>query len=356
MYFFLFIVSYANGLVQPHVSNDTSNVDPDATHSYDDGPIEKAGSIWAAPRGHEGYHYPYRPKFPSHSQLGICRLEDFPFSDKEDKLGLGGFGKVYRSKHVGSNRLVAVKFIAGESIKSRPKHVENEETIHRILDNSYIANFYCSMENPKTHDVYFVMEYFPGGNLSKALSASSKLPPKTIVKYIGQIIIALRYLHSHCIVYRDLKADNTMRDADDNIKLIDFGLSSYDCDNQLGNLAGTLEYIAPEIAAKKRYGRAADYYSAGIMLYILIKGTHPYRRGKTPKDDFIKMIANGSLQIPSTEDPKADQVISYLTTRDPAKRWSLVHVNFSSFKKLPFFSDFDWDYYERYPHYMLNVK
>ncbi len=303
------------------------------------------------PKGNEGYSFPYRPKFPSSVHLGMCSLADFKYGH-DSMLGEGGFGQVFLASHKSTGIEVAIKRISAESIREKPKHVENEETIHRILECPYIGRLYCTMTNA-AHDVFLVLEYFPGGNLTRRLRAHHPLSRHLLVKFIAQIVLALRYLHERCIIYRDLKAENVMIDPADNVKLIDFGLSAYDCTNELTSLAGTIEYVAPEVAIRSPYGRAADYYSLAVLSYLLRMNALPYRRNKLERSEFARRLHSGEIGIPLIGDSDLDQVIAILGDRDATNRWRRVHDDFEKFKALPLFATFDWDYYERPHTFML---
>lgn len=284
------------------------------------------------------YHFPYRPKFLAHPLLGLCRLEDFIFD--KTRLGKGGFGEVFKATHK-SGLVVAIKRTGAKSIKEKPKHVENEETIQRILMHPNIGQLLCTMRNDQ-HDIFFVLEYFKGENLAKQLPKWGELPRVLVAKYVAQIMSAFRYMHSLCIIYRDLKAENIMIDDEDNVKLIDFGLSVYSCERDQTSLAGTLEYIAPEVAKRANYGREADYYSLGVLLYLLKKKTLPYKRREMEKEEFTKQIAKGILTVPLTDDPWVDELIKLLTLPDQEERWKRVHEEFEKIQELKFFEGVDW--------------
>lgn len=298
------------------------------------------------------FHFPYRPKYPAHRLLGHCRIEDFDFNEK-NPLGEGGFGQVFRATH-NSGMSVALKKISAKSIKEKPKHVEHEETIQRILAHPNIGQLLCTMRNDQ-YDIFFVLEYFESGNLVKNLRFHP-LPRTLKAKYVAQIILALRYLHEQCIMYRDLKAENIMLGQNDDIKLIDFGLSVYSCERDQTSLAGTLEYVAPEVARRSNYGREADYYSLGVLVFLLQTKRLPYTR-KTlnlTKDEFTKQIAKGILKIPPTGDKDVDQLISLLTLPDQEERWKTVHDGFEKIiKELSYFSGVDWTQLEEMRDYMF---
>ncbi len=201
------------------------------------------------------------------------------------------------------------------------------------------------MRSP-ANDIYIALEYFAGDNLAKRIPLMYPLSRDLMVKLTAQILLALNYIHQHGIIFRDLKAENIMLDANDNVKLIDFGLSIYHMD-KVTKLAGTLEYMAPEVAARESYGRASDYYSLGVLVYLLSQHRLPYRHEKGGrKQDFAAKIASGEIYIPKTGDSPVDQIISILADRDQDRRWRNVYMNFRSFQKLAFFEGFDWSYYE----------
>src|SRR5208282_1660022 len=99
--------------------------------------------------------------------------------------------------------------------------------------------------------VYMVMEWVEGKLLRRAMSGQAKFPPERAVKIALRILDALGYIHGRGVVHRDLKPENIMIDADDNIKLIDFGIAANAGARRitfakLSNTMGTPDYISPE--------------------------------------------------------------------------------------------------------------
>lgn len=281
----------------------------------------------------------YWPKCTVSSLFGQCNLADFDVN-MGNVLGSGGYGKVYLGRHKPSGKAVALKQISAESLN--PKHVEFEETIHHSLHHPLISKFHCSMRDERGN-LFFAIEYIPGGNLGGRIGKRDRLSRSTAQRYTAEIVSALEYLHSKCIVYRDLKASNLLVSKRGHIKLIDFGLSVYDCDNKLRGFAGTLEYAAPEMAAHKTYGREVDYYSLGILVFRMVTGRLPVTRNQVGMDkpEFLAMVARG-FPFPSTGDKVADDLIAHLCDRDPAARWGVRADSKQSIRQHPFFHGFHW--------------
>lgn len=282
----------------------------------------------------------YWPKCVDSPLFGHCDLRDFEVATN-NVLGSGGYGKVFLGKHKPTGKTVALKQIAWDVVN--PKHVEHEETIHHKLKHPYIAQFHCTMRDT-AGNLFFAIEYIPGNNLGRRISGrKEKLARSTVQRYIAEIVVALQYLHEQCIVYRDLKASNILVSPKDHIKLIDFGLSVYDCDDRLRGFAGTLEYAAPEMAAHKNYGRAVDYYSLGILLFRLVTGRLPLSRTQVnmEKPEFLALVARG-FDFPSTGDRIADDLIAHFCDRNTANRYGVNKATHRLIREHPFFAGFSW--------------
>jgi len=157
------------------------------------------------------------------------KLEDFEILER---IGKGGFGKVYLCRDKFSNEIVALKKISKSIILERNK-VEAIRTERDVLkesvsresrqhENPWLIKLICSFQD--TEYLYLAMEYAPGGDL-KGLLESIQFDEKSAKFYISEIIVALASLHELGFVHRDLKPDNFLFDKDGHIKLADFGLS-----------------------------------------------------------------------------------------------------------------------------------
>ena len=126
------------------------------------------------------------------------------------------------------------------------------------------------------------MEYIKYGTLNQYIKSNKNIKEKEARIIIERLISAVEYLHNKQICHRDIKPENIMFSRENDltsIKLIDFGLSAQNFNNNLlyGDYCGTLLYMAPEQIEKKSYSQTVDIWSIGIILFMLLNnGQHPF--------------------------------------------------------------------------------
>jgi serine/threonine protein kinase len=173
------------------------------------------------------------------------------------------------------------------------------------------------------------MEWVDGRLLRKILDEERKLPPERAVHLTLRILEALEYIHSRGVVHRDLKPDNVMVDASDNIKLIDFGIAANAKSRRLtfanfSNTMGTPDYISPEQVKGKRGDARSDLYALGVMLYEMLTGKVPF----TGENAFLIMndrLLNNPLpprEIDPTITPQLQEIIYRAMERNPKNRYA----------------------------------
>ncbi|XP_042644390.1 hormonally up-regulated neu tumor-associated kinase isoform X2 [Tyto alba] len=215
------------------------------------------------------------------------RLRDFQHTKRVGnyligrKLGEGSFAKVREGLHVLTGEKVAVKVIDKKRAKKDTyvtKNLRREGQIQQMIRHPNIAQLLDILETENSY--YLVMELCPGGNLMHKIYEKKRLEEHEARKYIRQLILAVEHLHRAGVVHRDLKIENLLLDEDNNIKLIDFGLSN--CAGILGysdpfsTQCGSPAYAAPELLARKKYGPKIDVWSIGVNMYAMLTGTLPF--------------------------------------------------------------------------------
>lgn len=179
------------------------------------------------------------------------------------------------------------------------KFAQNERDImEKVSDSPFIVQIKHSFQNEKK--LFIVMEYCPCGTLSRVRKKfrNRKMPEEIVKAYIAEIIVAIKCLHDHNILYRDLKPLNVLIGSDGHIKLADFGLSKFiEGEHYYSNeFCGTHAYLAPEMVQGMPHGKSIDWYGVGIMIYELIFGLPPYYSNDA--DELYQRIVGGRMTIP----------------------------------------------------------
>ncbi len=206
------------------------------------------------------------------------------------ELGHGAMGAVYKCHDLKLERDVAIK-VLNQTLFDKN---ERDRLIHEA---KVIARF----KHPNivsVHDVgefegspFFVMEYVDGGSLRD-------LQPRDlddILRIFVQICQGLEGAHENGVVHRDLKPENVLLEKDGRVKLVDFGIARSDVTRftSAGNIAGTVNYMAPEIAKGEEVDGRADLYSLGVMLYELTTGALPLTA-----DSLVAVISKHLFEEP----------------------------------------------------------
>jgi 5'-AMP-activated protein kinase catalytic alpha subunit len=241
-------------------------------------------------------------------------------------LGIGAFGKVKLAHHIITGLKVAVKILN----KGKIKHMEMAEKVRREINilkmctHPHICRLYEVIDTPS--DIFVVMEFVPGGELFDYIVSRGRLPPDEGRRFFHQIVSGIEYCHHHRIVHRDLKPENLLLDADNNIKIADFGLSNVAHDGDfLRTSCGSPNYAAPEVISGNLYaGTEVDVWSCGVILYALLCGTLPFDDESIP--NLFKKIKSGMYSLPSHLSQSSRELILRMLVVDPIKRITIAEV------------------------------
>ncbi|RVX65981.1 hypothetical protein B0A52_09907 [Exophiala mesophila] len=273
-------------------------------------------------------------------------------------LGDGAFGTVLLVRQNATGRLFAQKQLTKAFLKVHKKRIESTMSERSILElvtrHPFVVNLYYAFQDHEK--LYLILEYASGGELFRHLEMEKFFSEEVAAFYIAEIVLALDYLHNTVgVIYRDLKPENCLLDAEGHLLLTDFGLSKVAVQdpstpggsrcNSLG--VGTIEYMAPEIIRGSDisdwgpgYGKACDWWSLGAMACDLMTGKPPFGGGNWTK--IQQNIMHQKLNLPYFLSPDAKDLLSRLLRKEPRKRLGVGPHDINIIKKHRFFRKIDW--------------
>ncbi|KAE9962808.1 hypothetical protein BLS_010000 [Venturia inaequalis] len=252
----------------------------------------------------------------------------------QEQLGKGHFASVYLCVEKSTGTRFAVKKFEKRSGPGERSKVEGLQQEIAVLMGVSHPNLLCLKDTFDEDDgVYLVLELAPEGELFNWIVMKQKLTEAESRKVFVQLFKAVNYLHERNIVHRDIKPENILlEDKNLTIKLADFGLAKIIGEESFTTtLCGTPSYVAPEIlqpSNHRRYTRAVDVWSLGVVLYIALCGFPPFSDELfDPQNNpytLAQQILGGRFDYPSpywdsVGDPALD-LIDRMLTVDPDKR------------------------------------
>ena len=143
--------------------------------------------------------------------------------------------------------------------------------------------------------------------------------------FIAEVLLAIEYIHSLNVVYRDLKPENVLVGSDGHIKLADFGLAKEDIGNSMAkSFCGSPAYLPPEMVAQKGVGKPADIYQMGAVLYEMLVGTPPFFTDNLQK--LYKNIQKETLSIPNVISSDAQDILKKMLSKKPSQRITIAQI------------------------------
>mmetsp|Transcript_19962 Transcript_19962/g.36952 ORF Transcript_19962/g.36952 Transcript_19962/m.36952 type:complete len:585 (+) Transcript_19962:4188-5942(+) len=241
-------------------------------------------------------------------------------------LGKGGFARVYEMMNLETRKLLAAKVIPKESLKkSRAKQkLMSEIKIHRSLHHPNVVGFEHFFEDGE--NVYILLEMCSNQTMNELLRRRKRLTELEVQCYMQQMIGAMKYLHAHRVIHRDLKLGNLFLSDKMEIKIGDFGLATkleFDGERKR-TICGTPNYIAPEVLdGKSGHSYEVDIWSIGVILYTLLVGKPPFETSDV-KTTYRRIRMN-AYSFPDNVQlsEQAKSLITRILILEPQRRPSL---------------------------------
>ena len=243
------------------------------------------------------------------------------------QIGSGAFASVWVARHVQTNLKVAIKVISKQSIETQEAKTRfnREIALLKQMKHPFVAEFFESIENESDH--FLVMEYAENGNMLDFINSKGQLTEPQARHYFSQLISVLEYLHNEKLVaHRDLKAENVLLDRYNNVRVIDFGLSNQfsSAQPQLKTACGSPAYAAPEMIKGQPYTRAADIWSAGILLFSMVAGQLPYDDDNIQR--LLQKIVYTDVHYPGFMSPPLIDLLRKMLSKNPETRITLDRI------------------------------
>ena len=192
-------------------------------------------------------------------------------------LGRGAYSKILQVFDRQSQSMFAMKVISKAALTQRSHyaHVLAEQSILSRMEHPFVCRLHCAFQSQLK--LYMVMSYAAGGDLFTLLRRRS-LTEAEVALYAAELTLALRYIHRHGVVHRDVKPENILIDSAGHVVLVDFGLSTEKPHPAYRSysVSGTSEYLAPEMIAGTGHDELADWWQLGLVLCEMLTGRHPF--------------------------------------------------------------------------------
>jgi serine/threonine protein kinase len=263
-------------------------------------------------------------------------------------IGSGAFSLVILAKHDETGDSVAVKLLSRKYLVEHQavEQFQRELTIFSGFSHPNLVKFVEVFDDDDL--IYIVMEYCPFGSLHQLISAQGPLAESAARSVVRQIVEGLAYLHSLDVAHRDLKPENILIGENSRIKIADFGFSRESAGGSLFRTqCGSPLFAAPEVISSIPYnGKAADMWSIGVIVFVIVMGKVPWDDTQNQTHLFYD-IQTARYHLPENLPDQLKNLLGGLMHPQPMMRFTaaqmlshpwLANMSSSGSKDLPYAS------------------
>ena len=249
-------------------------------------------------------------------------------------LGVGGFGTVFKVKHILTDKIYAMKVMnKNYIIKKKYLHyvVSEFEIMKTIAGFPFVLDLHYVFQS--ANYLYFIIDYCPNGDFTNIKKINN------LQLFMAEVILAFEHIHGHNIVYRDLKPENILLDETGHIRVCDFNLAKGGMtkDKRADSFCGSPMYFSPELLSGKGVDYKCDIYGIGLLMYEIVTGLPAYNAPNTRV--LYELIRNNNINFNvSGLFGDVKDLLEKILIKEPDERITLEEM-----KNHPFFKDIDFN-------------